>query len=896
MTTIDEDDYLAHYGILRRSGRYPWGSGGTPAQRSKTFLDMVAELREKGMSETEIATGLGFKSTTEFRSNRSLANAELKAAKISQARRLKDKGMSNIEIGKKMNLNESSVRDLLRSGQAEKVGIIQTIANKLRELISPTSYLDVGAGVENHLGISQTKLRTAVSILKDEGYEVFNIQLDQLGTAPGNKTTYKLVAPKGHKARDAYQNLDRIRQVTEVSPNGGRTWYGMKKPLSLDSSRLKVNYKEDGGDKADGVIYVRRGVDDISLGKSRYAQVRIMVDGSHYIKGMAVYSDDLPDGVDLVFNTNKPKGTPLLGEKNNTVLKPISEDKDNPFGAVVDQIGERDKNGNLTKVTSVMNVVNEQGTWDTWSRSLSSQMLSKQSPILAKTQLDLAYQQKKDDLDEIMTLTNPAVKKRLLQSLADDADASAVHLKAASMPRQATHVIMPINSLKETEIYAPKFTSGERVVLIRHPHGGTFEIPELTVNNRNAEGKKLLGNDLDLDAVGINSEVAKRLSGADFDGDTVLVIPNNQGRIKSRPTLQSLKEFDPHYSYPGYEGMKKLEGDNLQRKMGEISNLITDMTIQKAPMTEIAKAVRHSMVIIDAEKHNLNWKQSEIDNSIATLRKKYQPDGGASTIVSRASAPLRINRRIPRPARDGGPIDPKTGKKVFVDTNESWVDAKGRTHFRKMEVRKLEYYDDAHKLSSGTPMEKLYADHSNRLKALANSARKEMLRTENIQYSPSANKAYKSVVQALDADLNIAYKNRPLERQAQAIANLQLQLRRQANPDLDADQVKKIKSQLLDEARRRTKADKSRIDLTPEKWAAIQAGAITNNKLNEILKYADIKQVRELATPRKPTVMTSIKQTRAKQMLAAGYSQAEVAEQLGVALSTLKSYISREGG
>ena len=63
----------------------------------------------------------------------------------------------------------------------------------------------------------------------------------------------------------------------------------------------------------DGVIEIRSGVDDLSLGDSHYAQVRILVDGNTYLKGMAVYSDDLPDGVDVMFNTNKKKRHPDIG-------------------------------------------------------------------------------------------------------------------------------------------------------------------------------------------------------------------------------------------------------------------------------------------------------------------------------------------------------------------------------------------------------------------------------------------------------------------------------------------------------------------------------------------------------------------------------------------------------
>jgi hypothetical protein len=146
---------------------------------------------------------------------------------------------------------------------------------------------------------------------------------------------------------------------------------------------------------------------------------------------------------------------------------------------------------------------------------------------------------------------------------------------------------------------------------VRYPHGGTFEMPELTVNNQNREARSILSDKVKghaRDAVGINSKVAARLSGADFDGDTVLVIPNDRRSVKTSAPLKELKDFDPQKRYPGYEGMKVMS--DKQKQMGDVSNLITDMTILGANPAEIARAVKHSMVVIDAEKHKLNYKQS----------------------------------------------------------------------------------------------------------------------------------------------------------------------------------------------------------------------------------------------------------------------------------------------
>jgi DNA-binding CsgD family transcriptional regulator len=879
---VEETDSLRHYGIKRRSGRYPWGSGDDPVQRSDTFLSMVADLRKKGMSDTQIAKGFGM-TTTELRATNAIARNEKKQADISQATALKDKGYSNIAIGKKMGINESSVRALLAPGVKDRADILMTTSNMLKDQVDSKGFIDIGTGVEHHVGVSRTKLDIAVAVLKEQGYEVHTIVVDQVGT--GLKTKVKVLAPPGTTYRDIAANRERIQQINAYSETGGRSYSHILPPKSVSSKRIGIRYAEDGGTDADGVIYVRPGVEDLSLGKSRYAQVRVAVDGTHYLKGMAMYKDDLPDGVDLVFNTNKSK----TGSKLDA-MKALKDDPENPFGSIVRQIGERNERGEITKLTSAMNLVNEQGDWDKWSKSLSSQMLSKQTPKLAKTQLDMTFERRKNELDQIMRLTNPVVRRRLLDSFAEDADSAAVHLKAAGLPRQRTQVILPINSLKETEIYAPNFKNGENVVLIRFPHGGIFEIPELKVNNRHAEAKRLLGNAPD--AVGIHSKVAERLSGADFDGDTVLVVPNVGGSIKTKPALAALKDFDPQRLYKNPEGVE-FKG-NKQRLMGDVSNLITDMTIKGANDQELARAVKHSMVVIDAEKHNLDYKRSAVDNGISALKTKYQgrANAGASTIVSRKGSVIRVPERKVRTANTEANTDPLTGRKVFQETGATYVDRTGRTIVKTSKVKKLAEVDDARKLSSGTPIETVYANHSNRLKALANEARKASVNTPPIKTSKSAKEVYSAEVKRLTHALNIAKANRPLERQAQLIANANISLKRKANPDMDQAELKKLKGLEIRNARTKVGAKKELIEITDREWEAIQAGAIPHSKLIDILNNTDLERVKQLATPKVPVVMTATKKTRALQMLSNGYTQAEVAAQLGVSLTTLKTEIA----
>lgn len=874
---------LLHYGIIRRSGRYPWGSGKDPYQRSIDFFSAVNKLKADGLTEAEIAEGFGM-TTTELRATVSIAKNERHAAEVAQTVRLKEKGLSNVAIGKIMGKNESSVRNLLAASERHDEDVLTATANVLRNEVAAKKYLDVGKGTENHLGISRDKLKTAIAILKEEGYDVHYVKIPQLGV-PGQYTSQKVLVPPDTPYKETYaaakENLVEI--IGAHSDDGGLSFQKTREPVSISSSRVEVRYAEQGGADKDGVIEIRRGVPDISLGDARYAQVRIAVDGTHYLKGMAMYADDLPKGVDMRFNTNKSDaGDPKLA------MKPIKDDPENPFGATVRQRYYEDADGKRKQ--SVMNIVNEEGEWSTWSRNLSSQMLSKQPKDLAKQQLDLVYKQKLQELEEIKALTNPTVKKELLRAFADGADSSAVHLKAAALPRQATKVILPLSTIKDTEIYAPGFRNGERVALVRYPHGGKFEIPELTVNNRLPEGSRLIPNALD--AVGISSKTAARLSGADFDGDTVIVIPNKDGKtVKSSAPLKQLEGFDPQKAYPGYEGMKVMSARTKQTEMGNVSNLITDMTIKGADDSELARAVRHSMVVIDAEKHKLNYKQSAKDNGINELKAKYQGSArsGASTLISRASSQAAVPMRKPRPAAEGGPVDPKTGEKRFVYTGETYVNKQGKVVQKTIRSTKMAETNDAYTLLSRNPapVEVVYADHANKLKALANEARKEDLTTKTIPYDPSAKKVYAKEVASLNEKLDRAQRNAPLERKAQALANSIVGAKLQANPGMDKDDLKKEKGRALTQARIRIGASKAVIKIEDREWEAIQSGAITNNKLTQILKNADLDEVKQRAMPRNAPAMTSAKIARAKAMLAGGYTLAEVADALGVSTSTL---------
>lgn len=899
------ESVLIHYGMPRRSGRYPWGSGDNPYQHSGDFLSRIAELKSQGLSETEIAKSLNL-SSTEYRAYKAIAKNERRALDVATAKGLREKGYSLNEIAEKMGYtNDSSVRSLLNEGSEARMNQAQKTAEFLKKQIDEKGMIDVGVGVERELGISKEKLNQALVILEAEGYPVYGGGVPQV-TNPGKQTNIKVICPPGTEHKDIY-DYENIHSVTDyISHDGGET-YDPKwvYPKSMDSNRLQIRYAEEGGIDKDGVVEIRRGVDDLSLGTSHYAQVRILVDGTHYIKGMAVYSDDLPKGVDVLFNTNKKKGTPI-----KDVLKKIKDDPENPFGSLIKEgivdpdKGDGQKGGqsyyydkNGKKQLSLINKRAEEGDWGEWADKLPSQFLSKQNLSLVKKQLGLAASDKVLEFDEICSLTNPTVKKALLKSFADDCDSAAVHLQAAALPRQKYQVILPITSMKDTEVYAPNYKNGETVALIRYPHGGTFEIPILTVNNKQPEARKVLGT-TPKDAVGINSKVAERLSGADFDGDTVMIIPcNSKGskiKITSTPPLKGLEGFDPKAEYPEKKGMKYMK--NTQTEMGKISNLITDMTLKGASQDELARAVRHSMVVIDAEKHKLDYKQSESDNGIASLKKKYQgrvdEDGryheGASTLISRSKSEVSVIKR------QGSPIiDPETGKQSWKTVDDPvYVDKKtGKTKTRTQPSTAMAETDDARKLSSGHPIEEAYADYANQLKGLANKARKEMVSSGKIAYSASAKKTYQREVDSLNAKLNLAKSNAPKERGAQVMANAKIASMRQEYPDMTKAEIKKASQRALTQARTSVGAHREPIKFTDREWEAIQAGAISPSKLEQMIPKVDSDNLKQYATPRATTQLSNAKISKINAMKNSGYSTSEIAEALGVSSSTVSKYL-----
>ncbi len=382
------------------------------------------------------------------------------------------------------------------------------------------------------------------------------------------------------------------------------------------------------------------------------------------------------------------------------------------------------------------------------------------------------------------------------------------------------------------------------------------------------------------------------------------------------PPLKGLKDFDAKKMYgpDSYEGqdVRLMTKRGTQTQMGIISNLITDMTLAGATDTELAAAVRHSMVVIDAEKHKLNYKQSEIDNNIAALHQKYQgkSTGGAATILSRAKGETSVLKRqgSPKTNIEGeewyDPTRPK-GAKIYktaddvsyevTTINKRTGQVTTKTRYKQQKSTKMEEVDDAMELVSDAkhPMELVYADYANSMKSLANQARLEITRTGKIAYSASAKAAYQNEVNSLDEKLNTALLNTARERAAQRMANAEIQAKVKAG-QLEKNEVKKASQRALSKYRDEVGSvtrKKRNIEITDKEWEAIQAGAISENTLTKILNNTDAAKLRQRATPRTTTKLSTAKVNKIKAMRNSNYSLAEIAKALGVSTSTVSNYL-----
>lgn len=961
---------LIHSGVAhdddppgRGSGRFAWGTGENPGQHQFDFLSEVKALKKRGIKDAEIAKMLlGYKridkngnpvwrTTTDLRAEIAIQTKKQREVNRIRAIELLDKHNGNVSaVAREMGKNESSIRSLLDPVLAERNSKYENTANMLRKRVDEKGIVDISKATEYTLGCTDSTKKVAVAMLEKEGYITTYIQVPQMGTE--HKTNIMVLAKplEGETPKDTFARIQRekynVASIEDYTPDEGKTWWTPQFPESMSSDRVMIRYGDQGGSDKDGVIEINPKAKDLSLEGSQYAQVRIAVDGTHYMKGMAIYTNEkLPDGIDVIYNTNKASGTAkekVFKELKTVKLDDGTEviDKDNPFGATIKSPKERD--GVITRGgqhyyvgddgkehLSPINKIREEGEWDTWSRNLSSQFLSKQPLKLINQQIELSVAQKRSELDDILNLTNPVIKKKLLDSYADGCDANAADLSVKGFKNQAFQVILPIPTLKDNEIYAPKFDDGDTVALVRYPHGGPFEIPILTVNNRQKDAKAIMANASD--AVGINSTVASQLSGADFDGDTALVIPvaSNRINIKNRKPIEGLADFDPKiYKLP--DSAPEIKNRTKQNQMGQVTNLITDMTVQGATIPEITRAVRHSMVVIDSEKHHLDYKKSASDNNIRALKDKYQKRiseetgeelSGASTIFSRSHAKVRIDQR--KEITDTSKMTPdelrrwNEGYKIWRSTEEkitqritdpSKMTAEERASYnagkkvyrttnknKQTEVYRMDTVDDATTLvrDRTNAKEMAYAGYANDLKAMARKARRESRSIKPIPVSQSAKKTYAEEVESLNRKLRVAQSNAPKERQAQIIANSIVSEKFKSNPDMDYEHRKREEARALNQARAQVGAKREMVVITDREWEAIQANAISSTKLSQIIDNTDQDAFKKRATPKNSsTSLTASQIALAKSMASSGmYTQKEIADRLGVSASTISNAI-----
>ena len=965
----------------RGSGRFPYGSGENPGQHQFTFRSEVTRLKKQGFSDAEIAKALmGQKgvnkktgepiwyNSTDLRARIAIERTDERNAKRERALQLLDECHGNqSEAARRMGINESSLRSLLNDAIAERTDRYENTAEFLKKRIAEKGMIDISSGTEYYIGIGEnmgvtdyTK-KVAVSMLEQEGYVKGWVQIP---TGP-NKSTNMLVlaAPpgEGETVKDVYRRMQQnkfdIQPIQDFTPDQGKTWWTPEFPESLSSKRIMIRYAEDGGKDKDGVIELRKGVEDISLGGSQYAQVRIAVDGTHYMKGMAIYGDDMPDGVDVIYNSNKHKGVPMIDKSavydpetgtwsGSEVLKRMKinnatgeVDQDNPFGALIKSPKDRDgviSAGGQRKYIgtdgkehlSPINKLQDEGDWDSWSRTLSSQFLSKQPLKLIKQQTELSIKDKEVEFEKIMNLTNSVIKKKLLDDFADGCDANAADLSVKGFKNQAFQVLLPVPKMKDNEVYAPNYDDGDTLALVRYPHGGTFEIPVLRVNNKNnPEAKKIMKEAKD--AIGITPKVAEQLSGADFDGDTALVIPlkSNRLAVSYRKPLESLANFDPKELYKLPDSAPKITNREKQKQMGIVTNLITDMTVAGAGFNDIAKAVKHSMVVIDSEKHHLNYKQSAIDNDIQSLKETYQKNlttgkvGGASTVLSRAKAEARVSNR--KEITDTSKMTPSelkrwnAGNKVYRETGETTTKLiknpkqmteselerynSGKKVFRQTstlkttKVHQMDTVDDAFELvrDKNNQKEVAYATYANQLKGLAKQARQESRNIKPILVSKEAKETYATEVESLNRKLKIAKSNAPKERRAQALANAMVSEKLKSNPDMDYEHRKREQGLALTRARAAVGAKKEPVNITDREWEAIQANAVSSSRLKSILDNTNQEKFKQRATPRRSSGLTQAEIAKAQAMIASGmYTRKEIADSLGVSTSTISKAVN----
>ena len=210
----------------------------------------------------------------------------------------------------------------------------------------------------------------------------------------------------------------------------------------------------------------------------------------------------------------------------------------------------------------------------------------------------------------------------------------------------------------------------------------------------------------------------------------------------------------------------------------------------------------------------------------------------------------------------------------------------------------MSLYDDPYKLTSGGSKENpgfkiegIYAEYASRMKSLANKARKETLSIKDIPVSKSAAETYAPEVARLKAAVNEARKNSPFERQALALAQVAVKMKKEDNPNMSQADESKALDKELKKARAIVGAHRKEIDISDREWEAIQAGAVPKTTLEQVIRFADQDKLKERAMPKERKAPSSSTISAIKSMIASGYTREEVAKRFDISTSTLSRYL-----
>ena len=129
------------------------------------------------------------------------------------------------------------------------------------------------------------------------------------------------------------------------------------------------------------------------------------------------------------------------------------------------------------------------------------------------------------------------------------------------------------------------------------------------------------------------------------------------------------------------------------------------------------------------------------------------------------------------------------------------------------------------------------------------------------------------------------------------MANVTISAKKRSNPDLEPDDIKKLKTQALAAARAKVGASKRDVyvNVTDKEWEAMMSGALSSSKINSILSNMNQDRVKQLAIPREAKSLSASQKTRINTLNSNGYTISQIADSIGVSSSTVSNYLLKEG-